>query len=149
MGLFFQCCLMGRQYILMWMDHSRGGEPSTCTRTSDFLEHQDTTDVTQQTPKTLSTSGSEAQTSALSFALCWVPCYSLYISLDFCFQKGSSLAGRLLVLSDLRPSSVSWRQPPRGLAEWPRPPIFPRLQGGGCGLALVPRSMPAPLPQAP
>lgn len=26
-----------------------------------------------------------------------------------------------MVLSDLRPSSVSWRQPPSGLAERPRP----------------------------
>lgn len=111
---------VGATFLCGW-DHPRRGEPSTCTRTSDFLEHHYAThDTTEQTSKKLPTSGSEAQTSAFSFSLCLVPCYSLY-TLEFHFQEGSSCAGRLLVLSDLRPSSVSWQQPPCGFEERPRP----------------------------
>ena len=38
---------------------------------------------TQHISKKHPASGSEAQTSAFSFSLCLVPCYSLYTSLDF------------------------------------------------------------------
>lgn len=124
---------VGTAFLCGW-DHPRRGEPSTCTRTSDFLEHHYTThSTTEQTSKKLPASGSEAQTSAFSFPFAW--CHvTAFILWSFISRKEVHVLNIcwFCLTCVLLPSPGN--SPPVALRSGPAP-LSPRLRAGGYALA--------------